>query len=435
MMKIANIVRRGSLAALTGLLLVAVGCGDLFDIENPGQILDTDLDDVELIDVLIVGLSSDVSDFMDNAGFGVARLTDEMAGSGSYSSTGNLRIGIAMQDEVNGIWEQAHEAAWMAELHIARIEELLEPAAFSSDPRIGRAYVFEGIAHRTLGEIYCQVVYSDEDNYGGLQPREVAFDLAVTAFTRALSFGTEFQEAAHAGLASAYADLGQWSEAVSEARLVGDDFVFEIFYDLNDNENEIKDETHDRNEMSVIGSYAGTFDPPDVRAPFVRCDIDGGCKGGTTVGADGVTTHWRQDKFDDSGSEITALSGKEARLIEAEAALMSGDLGEFTTQINRVRDLYGMPSITEPATAGAMEYPNAFDDAWAILDGERHLTLWLEGRRLWDLERWNHPFLNGGTVVWDGEPQRDSCYPVPSAECAVNPNFTCKEAAAGTNSG
>ena len=68
MMKIANIVRRGSLAALTGLFLLVGGCGDLFDIENPGQILDTDLDDVNLIDVLIVGLSSDVSDFMDNVG-------------------------------------------------------------------------------------------------------------------------------------------------------------------------------------------------------------------------------------------------------------------------------------------------------------------------------------------------------------------------------
>ena len=38
---------------------------------------------------------------------------------------------------------------------------------------------------------------------------------------------------------------------------------------------------------------------------------------------------------------------------------------------------------------------------WDILDRERHLTLWLEGRRLWDLHRWNHPHLNGGGVVYE----------------------------------
>ena len=185
-------------------------------------------------------------------------------------------------------------------------------------------------------------------------------------------------------------------------------------------------------EMSAFMTFAGTFDPPDPRAPFTKCDL-GGCP--SEKGADGLTTMWRQDKFTDSGSEIPALSGREARLIEAEAALRDGDFEEFADQINRIRDMFGMDHIDPPTTAGALEYPNALDDGWSILDGERHLTLWLEGRRFWDLHRWDHPFLDGGTVVWDGEPRRDSCMPVPAGECRVNPNFTCSEAAAGTISG
>jgi len=122
-------------------------------------------------------------------------------------------------------------------------------------------------------------------------------------------------------------------------------------------------------------------------------------------------------------------------VIQAEAALLNGDLGEFTTQINRLRAIWDLDPIAQPASAGALEYPNAYDDAWSILDGERMLTLWLEGRRLWDLHRWDHPFLDGGTVVWPGEPRRDSCLPVPAGECRVNPNFTCTEAAAGTIDG
>ncbi len=364
-----------------------------------------------------------------------SRIGDELAGSGSYGDTGYFRTGIADQDLVNGTWEQAHEARWMAELHIERIETLLEPGEFASSSFVARAYIFEGIAHRALGENYCQVVYSEPDasEYGSLQPRTVAFDKAITAFTNAMSYGSEFQTAAHAGLASAYAALGNWTQAVAEARQVPDDFEFLTFYDSNDDSNQNYVETHQRPEMSAFNSYAGTFDPPDPRAPFTKCEVTGSCAHDT--GADGVTVHWRQEKFDDQGSDIVSLSGKEARLIEAEAALRDGNLGEFTTQINKVRALFGIPGIMAPATAGALEYPNAFDDGWSILDGERQLTLWLEGRRLWDLHRWDHPFLNGGTVVWDGEPRRDSCLPVPDGECSVNPNFTCKEAAAGTNSG
>jgi hypothetical protein len=276
------------------------------------------------------------------------------------------------------------------------------------------------------------VVYSEPDDYGVLQPHEVAFDSAVAAFTTALSFGSAYQTAAHAGLASVHAALGNWSQAASEAAMVPDDFVFDIYYDINDNANIIFDETHDRHEMSVFGTWAGMQDPQDPRALFTKCE-EGGCP--NAKGADGVTTMWRQEVVLDEGDEIAGLSGEEARLIQAEAALRANDLAGFTTQINRVRAMYGLDPIDEPATAGALEYPNAYDDAWSILDGERHLTLWLEGRRLWDLHRWDHPFLNGGTVVWPGEPRRDSCMPVPAGECRVNPNFTCVEAGAGTISG
>lgn len=415
-----------------GLAVLAAGCGDIFDIENPGEILDEDLNDANLIDVLITGLSSDVSDFVDNVAFDVARLSDEMAGSGSYADTGYFRTGWAEQGEVNGNWDQAHEAIWMTELHVERIEGLLEASEFQASDQVSRAYVFKGVAHRTLGETYCQVVYSNPEEYGPLQPRSVAFDSAVVAFTQALSFGSEHHIAARAGLASAYAAKGDWAQAVSNAQQVPDDFEWYAYYDINDNANILYDETHDRAEMSAFNTLAGSMNPQDPRAPFTKCE-EGGCS--TTNGADGITTMWRQEKVLDEDDEIIILSGKEARLIEAEAALVAGNLGEFTTQINRVRALYGLDPIAQPASAGSLEFPNAWDDAWSILDGERHLTLWLEGRRLWDLDRWDHPFLDGGQIVWEPEVRRDSCMPVPDGECSVNPNFTCNEAAAGTNSG
>lgn len=433
MMRIACMIRRGVWAPLIALFFLTAGCGDLFDVTNPGQILDSDINNPDLIPVLITGLSSDISDFMDNFPFDIARLSDELAGSGSYADTGYFRVGWAVQDEVNGAWEQAHEAIWMAELHVDRILNDMDLSGVDYEDYIARAWVLQGVAHRALAENHCQVVYSDEGEYGTLQPKSVAFDSAAAAFNRALAYGGEWAMAAHAGLASAYVGLGQWSQAAAEAALVDDDFQVVAYFDISDNYNELYDETHNRHEMSAYNTYAGSFSPDwDPRAPITDCRL-GGCP--NELGADGVTPHLRQEKYDDPGSEVPILSGGEARLIEAEAALRNGNLAEFTTQINRLRAIWDLDPIEEPASAGALEYPNAYDDAWSILDGERMLTLWIEGRRLWDLHRWDHPFLNGGTVAWPGEPRRDSCLPVPSGECRVNPNFTCKEAAAGTIDG
>lgn len=436
-MKFAYMIRRGIWAPLIALFFLTAGCGDLFDIENPGEILDEDLNDPDLIPILITGLSSDVSDFVDTGAFDVARISDEMAGSGSYADTGPFRVGWADQDYVAPVWEQAHEARWMAELHAERIQNM-DVSASEAAPYLARNYLFAGIAHRALGENYCQVVYSEPEaaDYGTLQPRSVAFQKAVESFNTAMSFASgdaDFTAGAHAGLASAYVGLGQWDEAVQHAAQVPDDYEFLVFYDQNDNENIVYDETHNRHEMSAFGTYAATFATPgDPRAPWIDCR-EGGCP--NELGTDGVTTHFRQEKYDNYGAEIVQLSGKEARLIEAEKALMDGNMNEFAAQINRVRDLYDLPHIDPPASAGALEYPNAFDDGWSILDGERFLTLWLEARRLWDLHRWDHPFLDGGTVAWPGEPRRDSCMPVPASECRVNPQFTCPEAAAGTIDG
>jgi len=433
-MRTKRMFRRGALALLSTLFLLTAGCGDVFDIENPGEILDSDLNDPDLIPIIITGLSSDVSDFIDTQGFDVSRLTDEMAGSGSYTDTGTFRRGYADQDLVGPVWEQAQEARWMAELHIERIQELLTPEEFQNSPFVARAYVLEGIAHRSLGENYCRVVYSEPEgsDYGTLQPKSEAFNRAVTAFENALDHASqapEFRMAAHAGLASVYMALEDWSNAVQYAAMVDDDFELVTFYDDNDNDNVVYVETYQRPEMSAYQTFAGSFDPPDPRAPFNKCNETGTCR--NEIGADGETFHWRQDKYIDYGTDIPTLTGKESRLIEAEVALRNGDLAEFTAQINRVRALYDLPAIDVPATAGSLEYPNAYDDAWSILDAERYLTLWLEGRRLWDLHRWDHPFLDGGEVVWPSDPQRDSCMPVPANECRYNPNFTCEEATVG----
>ncbi len=433
-------VRRIAAPFLAAAVLATAGCEGLFDIENPGVVLDDDLNDPEMVPVLITGLSSDFSDIYDEHALAIARGTDELAGTGSYGTTRELAAGVFQPDaDAEDTWEQAHEARWMAELHLERIQELI-PETFENNRHVARAYVFAGIANNTLGENFCAVTYSDPDagpgEYGELKPREAAFERAIADLQSALGHADTIPyltAAAHAGLAQAYVGLGDWSAAVQHSSQVPTDFEFVAFYDQVDNSNLMVLETHNRHEASAILTLAGSFDPPDARAPYTKCGTytaDGGVSDGpgncpSGRGADGNNPHWRQEKYDDQGDEIPVAKGTEMRLIEAEAAVRQGDLATFTAKVNEVRAFYGEEPIEQPATAGAIEYPNAQDDAWSILDRERHLTLWLEGRRLWDLHRWDHPFLDGHGIIYPAEPRRASCMPIPDSECRNNPNVPC----------
>lgn len=428
--------RRGSRTLpllVAGLGILLSGCD--FEVLNPGQILDDDLNDPNLVDVLVAGVSGEFNDLPDTYAFTIARLTDEVAGSGSYFATGQYRRGV-FDDEDSGFWyDNAHEIWFSVDNTWERLQEVLENPQGRHSARL---FMLEGFAHRYLGETFCEVTYNESP----LQPRTAAFDSAIATFQTAVSHASgvaeaaDFETASYAGMAQAYVGLGDWSSAVAEAAKVPTDFEFLARYHQQANQNQVFDETHDRPEISAIATLAASFEPDqDPRAPYTKCgeyadpndpsqgvvDTGAGCQ--AQQGADGLTPHWRQEKYDENGSDVPIAKGTEMRLIEAEAALRDGDLGTFTGKVNEVRDFYGLDPIEEPAEAGELEYPNAMDDGWSILDAERWLTLWIEGRRLWDLHRWDHPFLNGGSVIYPGEARRASCMPIPDDECLQNENL------------
>lgn len=416
--------------------LTGVSACDL-EVSNPGAILDKDLNTPELMPILVAGVSSEFNDFIDDLSFDVARLTDEMAGTGSYFDTGRFRRGVYDDEDSEGNYEQIHESAWSAGNAWDRLQEVLGDKA--KGPLSSKVFLLQGFAHRYMGENFCEVTY----DIGGLQPRTAAFDSAIVAFNTAIghagsaSEAADYKIAAHAGLAQAYVGKGDWARAVTEAAQVPTSFEMSAIYNRTADVNVIYSETHSRAEIGVYGTLAGRLATQDPRAPYTRCgvfkDDNDHSKGvdktgapGCTAhqGADGLTAHWRQEKHDDFGSDIGVAKGTEMRLIEAEAALRDGDLGAFTARINDVRSFYGVDPITQPAAAGEFEYPNAMDDGWSILDAERWLTLWLEGRRLWDLYRWDHPFLDGGSVIYPGEARRAWCMPIPAIECQLNTSLS-----------
>jgi hypothetical protein len=456
----ANWTRKAGLVpAVAAFAVVLSGC-DL-EVLNPGAIQDADLTQPELMPVLVAGASAEYNDIGDDYAFDIARLTDEAAGTGSYGSTQDYRTGFFDNQDSEGPWEQTHEAAWASGEAWIRLQDVLGADANSSEIA-ARLFVYMGQAHMRLGENFCYVVY----DIGPSQPRSAAFDSAKARFTEGLAIATaagstQWRLAALAGIAQAEMGLavhggGSWATAASAANAFfaggGDmDYVDAAIYAQGANTNLVERETWGRAEIGVYRTLAqAMFDADaDPRVPYTKCgewddlvspypdNIPGGvtptgdCAGqgsGAHQGADGDHAHYRQDKYQDRGADIPRATGLEMRLILAEAALNTGpDYNEFITQINLIRAEFGLAALAAPTAMGTLSFPHdlADMDAMPILDRERYATLWLTGRRLYDMDRWDHPFvMNSGWVVGSTSvANRVQCYPVARNECQLNPNL------------
>lgn len=401
--------------------IMMAGCGDVFEITNPGRILDEDLDTPAAMTTLVTGMSADLSTALDDLIYVTARASDEMAGSGNFTITGLLRVGTIDAEFIDGEWGAAQRARWVAESGLERMTEVLGDD-FDGNPLTARAYLLAGLSNRLLGENFCQVTFDG----GAAMASSAAFERAVDQFTTAIDHAQQAGEqeiltAAYGGRAQVLAALGEWDAAAADAALVPTDFVYEALYAENEPSayNTVWEFTHQAQEFGAFNTLAASFDPPDPRAPYTDCSV-GDCE--RPLGDDGSTIHYRQDKYPERGSDIPVVKGTEMRLIEAEAKLMAGQLSPAMTAINEVRSHFDLP---ERSTTAIGSLGGDDEDAWTVLDEERHLTLWLEARRLWDLRRWQHPFLNGGTIVYPGIENRDDCLPIGVSECQTNPNIEC----------
>jgi hypothetical protein len=202
---------------------------------------------------------------------------------------------------------------------------------------------------------------------------------------------------------------GNWTGAVEDAATIPITFRYDAVYSLNTSRegNGWQAVTLTRGEYTVWGTeWAGTTGDP--RIPWVRVLTS---SGGQANAANGKTAWYRQQKYLDDAANMALAKGTEMVLIRAEAALRGGDVDGAMAFVNQVRAHHGLTSVTS-ATA---------DEAWPILQSERGKTLWLEGRRFWDLRRWNTAAGAAKNTFLDG---KDKCVPISERERLTNPNLS-----------
>jgi hypothetical protein len=132
------------------------------------------------------------------------------------------------------------------------------------------------------------------------------------------------------------------------------------------------------------------------------------------VGQDGRTPFFRQRKYNGLGADVPLTKGTEMLMLRAEERLRAGDVDSAMTLINLQRAFYSTTQNPLPALTATTEA-----EAWPILKTERAAVLWMEGRRLWDLRRWNAEAPPIKDTFLD---DRDKCIPVSENEEQSNSN-------------
>lgn len=396
---------------LLGAFFPLMACSDVLtlDVEAPGRIADDDLNNAEAAAGLVAGMSYDLSEALDSELQEVVLAGGELWHGGSYDF-GTIPRGIlADEDEFwDGAYGSMQQARWVAEDGLRRLAAVLEN--YERNPLVARGYLLAGFANRMLGEIQCTSTID-----GGPEvPNTVHFERADSLFARAIEIGTAANQtavvnAAHGGRASVLAWLDDWTGAVAEASLVPAGFEYSAVFSTATGavSNDLVFETTSRKEFTVFSTaWEGVTDDP--RMPWeIKLDNSGQVE----RGQDGETPFYQQQKLLTQDDDIRLTHGSEMLVLRAEAALRNGDISGMKQLLDQARAVYGMAPVALPASTA---------EAWETLRFERAATTWLEGRRLWDLRRWQ---AQGGDAADPFAQGRDLCFPISREEKRVNPNI------------
>ncbi|MGH7709852.1 MAG: RagB/SusD family nutrient uptake outer membrane protein [Gemmatimonadaceae bacterium] len=425
-----NMMRFGSVLLLAG----ALSCDT--KVSNPGPVQDVFLNDRSAALAMVNGAGRAVGqgiNWIGYTGAAVAREIHPAGSTGSFGITTRWQNGDLSDDsEVSTQWEQGQRARWLAEETLRRMEAAGPPPSTAPaaertayNNQLQLAYLYAGFANRLLGENMCDCVID-----GGPQlPNATYFTRAESLFTKAIAVtgGTAAtiaaqSQAAYAGRAAARVYLNKWAEAVSDAGQVPIAFVYNMPY-FNIGE----DAQRNRIAYAVLNTpyrahtnwntwhdvyRRATSDP---RVPITITTL----KGDAAIDCCGRVDFWPQAKHAKSESPIRLASGREMRLIEAEAKLRANDLAGGMTSLNLVRTNAGVAAVTAADLT----------EAWRLLKRERGIELWLEARRLGDLRRWKAANTPGALDPLESIgaaahlTKQDLCFPIGRSERETNPNL------------
>ncbi|MBI4540406.1 MAG: RagB/SusD family nutrient uptake outer membrane protein [Gemmatimonadetes bacterium] len=406
-------------------VMFLAGCD--FQVTIPGPVADSFLDSPEAAAALVNGIERGLSESQNKVGFQGIVIAREEAAAGNPGNHGHnvaVRAGLLRAEDRPAVWATAHRGRWIAETGLARLRLSLGETAFATSPLAARTFLYAGYTNRILGENMCYAVIDG----GPEQPRTVHLERAEAHFTNAITHAQaaglpDLATAARAARASVRLTLGKWTDAVADAQAIPDAFKFQAKFtgttELENNRIVNANVNEPWRALSVYGTFFEAYYPQtgDPRTPWTRNPK-------VPLG-DGVAIPWLiEQKYNPNRrAPINLSSGREMRLIEAEALLRQNAWQEALVKINRLRQ--GLRSNHTGQPLPLWEATTA-DEAWRALKLERAIEFWLENRTLGDHRRYAENKVPGQLPPLFDMTGRSLCFPTSQPEVDTNPNIPSK---------
>lgn len=384
-------------------------------VTNPGPVPDSALDDTAAAGAIVNGMGRSLSKALGYIAYTGGIGAREIVASGTRNvalfgisvkqRAGDLDPGL---EETNDHWRFAQQARWIAEDGTRRMRTTMGDS-FGKSALAAQALVHAGFAERLLGENMCVGIIDG----GPAQSRNVYFTRAESEFTEAMAIASaagdvNLERAARAGRASVRVWLNDWGGASADAQLIPAGFSYQAIFSSQEQAQYNRIYWANSNQPDRAHSVVGTFyesyykSTGDPRTPWSTNPA-------FPKGTANVLWYF-QTKYDRTSSPINLVTSREMRLLMAEALIRSGDWQAAMSAINSLRAEVNVPPWQAANVAGA----------WTALARERGIELWLEGRRLGDLFRWQAAGVPG---TFDDMTGRDMCFPVGISELDTNHNL------------
>lgn len=401
-------VRRWTWIGLMGLGFLPVwGCERLLEVENPNQLVQEDLEKPAAAAALVNGALATVA-----RSFGYFMLlsgiaSDELRFVGSRDAwlqlqTGDLRDpNNEFSDEA---WPFIAEGRWMADEAVRLLTGFQQAGTLSDRKLLAWARLYSAVQYTMIADLFEDFPLSDRKNAApplGPQNMIQMYDRALQNLGEALSIAeasgdntlraTILAQRARTRHARAVwrklnppgtvpaepliDDPAMVADAQAALSLVGlnNDWKYRFTYSSSTVANNWGAWVNERLELRFSNAYVRpTSDDKKVAAVTLADPITGQpSPAAAAIINEAVTTR--------QYGPITVVSARELHLLLAEASLAANDLAGFTTHINRLRALDGLPPY-------AGQVP-----ARDLLIHSRQANLLYQGRRLNDHYRFGIP--------------------------------------------
>lgn len=399
--------RRRAAALLLAATIGLGGCGNILDVENPNNLVEEELANATAARALVNGAGGTVARAL-GAMLGIySTASDEVTWIGSRDAWRELDQGFIdnpRNEFTDDAFRYIAQARWTADEALKRLEAFDADGRLSDRSELARAYIFASIIYISIADQFDDfVIASDKRDPAppvGTANMVRLYDTAIGYLDKGLVIAqatnsAELQRQVLGLRARAKFSKGVWSKlnpkgqtpadplindpgAVADAQaalaLMPADYKFVLTLTNDDlayaGEVSLAYLLNQRLELAVSPVYGrqGTRASPAPREVTLNDPITGQ--------ADPVLTAAMTELAGGFINQpITVVSAREMRLILAEAALARGDMAEFTTQINAVRQLNNLTPYS--GQVSALE----------LLKHSRRVNLFVQGRRLADMYR------------------------------------------------